>query len=320
MDETRILLVLTDILLPLLTGYLLKVHGIMSARQCNWLIRFNVVVMVTVMTLLSFWALPLSSQLLWLPLLGVLFTVIPGLIGAHFFAGTFTNYLDRGAYVISSMLSNIGTIGGLSAFILYGEAGFAYVQLIAAPQNILMVAAAFPMATYYYEKYQAHKEKTKIRLSFRKMFLTWNQVGILGMAAGILLQVGEIPRPEAVGLLFHNLVHILAWVSLLPVGYLIDFGRAGLYLKRVSNMLLQRFIIVPVIFYLGSRLIFSDQVILGSVLIVAGAPAAINSVITAQLYKLNIDLTIAGFLLTTVIYVLLVFPLFFFFIQFGGRL
>ena len=140
------------------------------------------------------------------------------------------------------------------------------------------------------------------------------------MAAGILLQVGEIPRPEAVGVLFHHLVHILAWVSLLPVGYLIDFGRAGLYLKRVSNMLLQRFIIVPAIFYLGSRLIFADQVILGSVLIVAGAPAAINSVITAQLYKLNIDLTIAGFLLTTVVYVLLVFPLFFFFIQLGGRL
>ena len=85
-------------------------------------------------------------------------------------------------------------------------------------------------------------------------------------------------------------------------------------------MLLQRFIIVPAIFYLGSRLIFADQVILGSVLIVAGAPAAINSVITAQLYKLNIDLTIAGFLLTTVVYVLLVFPLFFFFIQFGGQL
>mgnify|MGYP000484238469 CR=1 FL=1 len=34
----------------------------------------------------------------------------------------------------------------------------------------------------------------------------------------------------------------------------------------------------------------------------------------------DIDLTIAGFLLTTVVYVLLVFPLFFFFIQLGGRL
>ena len=121
-------------------------------------------------------------------------------------------------------------------------------------------------------------------------------------------------------MLFHNLVHILAWVSLLPVGYLIDFSRAGLYYRRVTSMLWLRFVIVPVIFYAGFRLLFTDQVLLGSLLIVAATPAAINSVITAQLYKLNVDLTIASFLLTTVVFVLVVFPVFFFYIHFGGRL
>ena len=52
----------------------------------------------------------------------------------------------------------------------------------------------------------------------------------------------------------------------------------------------------------------------------AATPAAINSVITAQLYKLNVDLTIASFLLTTVVIVLVVFPLFFFYIYCGGKL
>ena len=52
----------------------------------------------------------------------------------------------------------------------------------------------------------------------------------------------------------------------------------------------------------------------------AATPAAINSVITAQLYKLNVDLTIASFLLTTVVFVLVVFPVFFFYIHLGGRL
>ena len=320
MDWERVLLVFTDILLPLAAGYFLKIHTLMPQKACDWLIRFNVVVMVTLLTLMSFWVLPLSPQLLWLPLIGVLITAVPGFIGAKCFAGQFDNELDRGAFVISAMLSNIGTIGGLCAFIMYGEEGFAYVQLVAAPQNILMVAAAFPMAKYYYEKHQAAKKQAKLQLSFREMFITWNQAGILGMVAGILLQVFGIQRPAALGLLFHNLVHVLAWVSLLPVGYLIDFGRARFYYRKVVSMLWLRFVIVPALFYLLFKLLFTDQVLLGSLLIIAATPAAINSVITAQLYKLNVDMTIASFLLTTVFFVLVVFPLFFFYIHLGGQL
>ena len=320
MDWNQLLLVFTDILLPLAAGYFLKVHTLMPQKICDWLIKFNVIVMVTVLTLMSFWVLPLSARLLWLPLIGVLITAIPGVIGAKLFAGRFANELDRGAYVISAMLSNIGTIGGLCAFIMYGETGFAYVQLVAAPQNILMVAAAFPLAKFYYEKHKAAEKQAKLQLNFREMFITWNQIGILGMVAGIALQVCGIERPQFLGVLFHNLVHILAWVSLLPVGYLIDFSRAGRYYRRVTSMLWLRFVIVPVIFYAGFKLLFTDQVLLGSLLIMAATPAAINSVITAQLYKLNVDLTIASFLLTTVVFVLVVFPLFFFYIYCGGKL
>ena len=320
MDWERIILVFTDILLPLAAGYFLKIHTLLPQKACDWLIRFNVIVMVTLLTLMSFWVLPLSAQLLWLPIIGILITAVPGFIGAKCFADRFDNELDRGAFVISAMLSNIGTIGGLCAFILYGEEGFAYVQLVAAPQNILMVAAAFPMAKYYYEKHQATTKQAKLRLSFREMFITWNQVGILGMVAGMLLQLYGIERPLVLGVLFHNLVHVLAWVSLLPVGYLIDFSRARFYYRQVVSMLWLRFVIVPASFYLLFKLLFTDQVLLGSLLILAATPAAINSVITAQLYKLNVDITIAAFLLTTVVFVLLVFPLFFFYIHFGGSL
>lgn len=320
MDWERILLVFTDILLPLAAGYFLKTHNLLTLKACNWLIRFNVVVMVTVMTLMSFWVLPLSAKLFWLPVIGVLITAVPGLIGARWFASRFDNELDRGACVISAMLSNIGTVGGLCAFILYGEEGFAYVQLVAAPQNILMVAAAFPMAKYYYEKHQAAAKQAKLKLSFREMFITWNQVGILGMAAGILLQASGVERPAVLGTLFHNLVHVLAWISLLPVGYLIDFYRARFYYRKVTDMIWLRFVIVPALFYLLFKVLFTDQVLLGSLLVMAAAPAAINSVITAQLYKLNVDITIAAFILTTVAFVLVVFPLFFFYIHLGGQL
>lgn len=314
----RIVFVFTDLVLPLVVGYCLKKKGWMGSTACNVLIKINVVVLCTVLSFCSFWVLPLSLQLLWLPLLGILFTVVPGVLGWLTFARRFSNFLEKGAYVISCMLSNIGTLGGLCAFIMFGEVAYAYIQLIATFQNMLLVIMCFPIAQYYAAKQTAKQEKTHIRLSFREMFLTWNQTPVLAMVAGILLQACGIARPPALELVFKNLVHIGAWVALLPVGYLVDFSRARAYYSKVLDLLLLRFVIVPGVFYLCMRSLFSDQVLLGTLLLAAAAPTAINSVLTAKLFNLQVDLTVASFLLTTAVYVLLLFPVFFFYVESGG--
>lgn len=76
---------------------------------------------------------------------------------------------------------------------------------------------------------------------------------------------------------------------------------------------------IPVIFYFPFRALFHDPVLFGSAMLVTFSPAAINSVITAELYKLNVDLTISGFLLTTAVYIVLVFPLLFLCVNLAGR-
>lgn len=174
MEWTRLGLVFVDIVLPLLTGYLLKTHNIISQKTCSRLILFNVVVLYTFINFISFWGLELSASLLWLPIASIFLTIIPGIISYLFFAGAFKDELDRGAYIISSMLSNIGTLSGLSAFILFGEPGFAYVQLVAAPQNCLMVAICFPLARYFVARHDAQLAGTRLHLSVREMFFTVN--------------------------------------------------------------------------------------------------------------------------------------------------
>ena len=315
----RIIFVFTDIILPLVTGYYLKRKNLMSGDMCNLLIRINIVVFCTILTLLSFWVLPLSPQLLWLPLLGILFTIVPGFIGWAFFARRFKDYLQRGAYVVSALLSNIGAVAGLCSFIVYGEIGYAYVQLVATFQNMLLVILCFPLAQYYFAKETATLRQTKLKLSFREMFLTINQVPVLGMAAGILLQLSGVDRPLFLGTVSQSLVHLVAWISMVPVGYLIDFGQARSYYGRVLDMIPLRFVIVPGLFYLCMKNVFTDQVLLGTLIITAAAPGAVNSVVTARLYKLDVDLTIACFLLTMVVFVLVVFPVFFFYVAGGGK-
>ena len=186
-------------------------------------------------------------------------------------------------------------------------------------QNMLLVVLCFPLAQYYYARHMATQAHTRLHLSLRDMLFTWNQLAVLGMVAGMLLRTAGIERPPVLGTLFQSLVHIGAWTSLLPVGYLMDFRRARAYYRRILDLLPLRFIIIPAIIYALIKPLFTDQIILGTLMIIAATPTAINAVVTSRLYKLNVDLAVAAFLLTTTVFLFLVFPLLFFYIQGGGQ-
>ena len=316
-SQLRIIFVFTDLVLPLLTGYYLHQRKIISDRLCNRLISFNIIWICTLLSLLSFWVLPLTAELLWLPAFSFIFAAIPGMISILTFARQHKEPLDRGAYIISSLLANIGTLGGLCAFILYGETGFAYAQLVVTFQNLILILGCFPLAQYYYALHTAAKARKHLHINVKDLFLSWNQLSVLGMLVGMLLQAAAVPRPESLGGLFNGLIHLSAWTALLPVGYLVDFHQAGQYYRRILDLLPLRFIILPTITYFIIKQLFTDQVLLGSLMIFASSPTAINAVLTARIYKLNVDLTIAAFLLTTALFLLLIYPCLFFYVQLG---
>ena len=318
MDEKlfRILYVFSDLAAPLLAGYIAYQRGRISDALCNALIRFNIIVMATLLAVLSFWVMPLSRSLLWLPLFSALFMLVPGSIAYLTFARRHKDTLSRGAYYMSAMLTNIGTIAGLSAFILYDEVGFAYVQIVSSFQVGLLVLVCFPLAAMF--RAQGAKEGARVHLSLRELFLTPNQVPVLGLIAGLALNVCGVERPAVLAAAFQALVHIGAWTALFPVGCLVDFSRARPYIKKTADLIPLRFLLTPLIFFGLCRLLFADSVLIGSVLLIAAAPTAINAVLTARLYKLNVDLTVASFLVTTVIYLLLFYPLFFLYVTHGG--
>jgi len=315
----RLLFVFIDMSGPLLLGYALKKYHLAGSGTINFLIECNIIGFVTSLAILSFWVLPLTSDLVILPLLGVFITIVPGVIGWLFFSGAYRDFLERGSYMLSAMLSNIGSMAGLCAFILYDEIGFAYVQLVALLQNFLLIIICFPIARYYRDRYEAQQARVKFTLNWRKMFLTWNQLGVIGMIIGIALNVQGVERPPVFDTVFQILMHGGTWLALVPVGYVMDLGGAHRYYGRLKSLLALRFVIVPLLFYAVCKPLFSDEpVLLNSMLLVGLTPGAINSVITAQLYKLNVDLPVANFIVTTVIFCLVIFPAFFLYLYFGG--
>lgn len=298
-----------DVLVPLGTGYFLRHSRRMTDGQCNILMQFNVIVLVTVMALSSFWILPLRSDLLLVLFLGIASSLLSGFLAARWFTRWLTNPLEQGAYIDAAMLSNAGTLGGICAFILYGEISFAYVQLFSVPQNMLMVLCCFPLSQLYRSRYEQKGVSSFHYPPLSSLLFTRKQLGVLGMIIGLLLQYFNVPRPGFVETGFHYLVHIQAWVAFVPVGYVIDFSRARFYLRKVVSLIPLR-ILTTLLLLLPAFLFSRDPVLLGTLVLSLASPVAINSVISSRLFQLDVDLAVAAFLLTTLVYVVIFFPLF----------
>lgn len=316
--QLRLVYVFTDLILPLAVGYVLRGKQWLGAEFCNKMIRFNVIVVYTLLSLLSFWELPLTFKLFWLPVFGLLLSVIPGAISYFFVARRYTNLLDRGSYITSTVASNIGTLGGVCAFILYGELGFAYTQMVSIPQTVTLFLFCFPVGQYYHAQYHNKNDGAiKTKLTFREMFLTWNQLPLVAICVGVFLHFSGIERPVILGTAFEWLVHVGAWTALLPVGFLINFSAARQYYLRLWDALLTRFIITPIIIFLLASYLFQDYQLLATVLVLSLTPTAVNSVVTAQLFQLNVDLSMASFIMTTALYLFIIYPLLYIYITNG---
>ena len=311
----RILYVFTDLLMPLAVGYILHQHRLVSEAAINKVIRFNVTCVYTTLSLLSFWVLPISWSLLLIPVFGFLLVLLPGFIGYLLFARRMENLLDRGSYIASAMLANLGTLGGVCAFILYNEEGFAYSQLIGTCQNILLCLIVFPLAQYYHLKHTKTLKKTSRLASLRAMFFSLNQLSLIGMAIGLALNINGIPRPAELAPIFQSLVHISAWIAMLPVGFLIDFRQVRAYAKKTQSLIALRFFATPLIFAGLTELFISDPTARGTLIILSFCPTAINAVIAAKLYQLNVGIAISSFVITTAAFLLLLFPALFFLLR-----
>mgnify|MGYP000987051543 FL=1 len=311
--NARLIYLGTDLILPLIVGYLLYQRRLLSDAAVNLLIRINVVVFFTLLSLFSFWALPLTRDLVILPAFFAFIILFPGFISWRFLGRRFHSPIDRGTHLISALLSNIGTLGGICAYIIYGERGFAYAQIGGACQNLILVLLAFPAAQYYYLLHKNSGRRARLEgRGFFGLLVSWNQISILGMAAGLLLNAGGVVRPPVLSDAFGCLIHVSAWFAMLPVGSLINFRRARHFVYLTLDMIFLRFLLVPLVTFFAARLIISDPLVRNALVIFASVPAAINATLTARLYQLNVDYTIAVFLVTTVLYLIVLFPAVFF--------
>ncbi|MCT4619358.1 MAG: transporter [Marinisporobacter sp.] len=297
---------ISDLILPLCVGYLLSKKAKANKEFFDKLLYVNIYLFFPTMGLLSFWNATLSLELIWLPFLGIIMQVIPGVIAAFRVKKKYEDPLEQGSYLVSTMLSNRGVVGSLSVFILYGEIAYAYSRFIMMLGSITVYMFCYPLAQHFYQK-KIGKQKKKS--SLKSALFNKNQFPLIGLLLGVILNTSGIERPMVFGTLFQVIVHISAWISLIPVGYSINFEKMKKYKREMWELSSIKFIITPLLTFILARWLISDPIVLNTTIILAFSPTAINAVITAKINKLNIHLAMASFITTTIIYLLFIFPI-----------
>lgn len=299
-----------DLILPLIVGYALRSRAWATEKFFGSLMTIGILFLFPFLTAFSIWGLVPVFDLIWLPVLGILLHLIPGGIAWFWGNRRYAGSLDRGSYVVSSFLSNHVTLGALSAYILLGERGYAYTQMTLLFNSLLMFGFAYPLAGYYRG---LHDLGGRVRVSLKQIFLNRNQMPIVGMAVGIALNAGGVPRPESMMPVFDSIMHFAAWTFLLPVGHSMDFGEIRAYLRDAVEISVIKCILTPAMVMGAAGYLIQEPTALKTVLVLATQPTAVNAVIAVKLFNLNLHISAAAFVFSTAFYVCVVFPLLSFF-------
>ncbi len=280
----------------------------LSKDILHWIIKANVVGVSTFLSIVSFWSVHVTAQLLWLPISTLPICFLPVAVFYALEQHRFSDAREQGSYLISMMLGNIGTLAGLCAYVLFGAVGFAYVQLIAVPQILIIVLFCFPMSQYYYDKWANHGEGKKMEIHLFRLLCTWNQLPAVGVAIGLTLAGFGVEKPPMVTTLFTILIHAGAWMGMVPVGYDLNLSAVKEYGGRLWPIFPVKFILLPVVMYFLTSVFVSDATILTCVVLAAAAPTAIFAVASSQLYGLNVNLAESSFLTTTLAFLFVLYP------------
>ena len=304
----KIIYFFSDILLPLVMGYLIRRFISEKTVIFDRMIKWNILFLIPFLSLISFWIIELRVHLIWLPVLGVVMQVIPGVAGFFRARKKYESPLDQGGYILSAMLSNRGIVGMISVFILYGEEGYALVRLVMLFAGFVLYLICFPLARHFYS---VHDNSQKNHRSLINILFDRNQTPLLGIMGGILLKYAGIERPPFFTGIFSVFIHVIAWFFILPIGYSMDMEQVRFHLRGTKEILLIKFILTPFITYILAWIMGLDGISLYTVLILSMTPTAINALITSKIHKLNFHLAMSAYLLTTAVYLFILFPLVF---------
>lgn len=130
---------------------------------------------------------------------------------------------------------------------------------------------------------------------------------ILGSLAGLVILLSGVTIPSIIQKPIDDLAKVATPLALFLLGASIDFSKTGAHMKQLSVCVLGKLVVCPLIAITVAALLGMRNVELASMLIIFGAPTAVNSAVMAQQMGSDGDLATEAVVFTTAFSALTVF-------------
>jgi len=130
---------------------------------------------------------------------------------------------------------------------------------------------------------------------------------IIGSVAGLIILVTGIRIPAIIQRPIDDLSKVATPLALFLLGASIDFSKTGAHVKQLAMCVLGKLVIFPLAAVVIGALLGMRGVELASLLIIFGAPTAVNSAVMAQQMGSDGDLATEAVVFTTAFSALTVF-------------
>ncbi len=256
----------------------------------------------------AIWALNINDvRIISLPFLGA-FAILLG--GALAYVAARALRLGRkqmGVFVTCGSFTNIGSIGSLVVYILYGEIAVALMPFYKLFETFLYYGVGFAYARSMSDNASEEPQANRLLSIFTDKFVV---VALSSMIAGLGLNLLGVERPSFYPQLNSILIPLGTLLLLSSIGMAMRFGKMSGYIREAGLITLIKFIAVPSSVYLLGSFLGLGGIDGGLPLKVsvtlASMPVAFVAMVPPTIYDLDVDLANTAWFVTTVLLVVVV--------------
>ena len=244
-----------------------------------------------------------NLRLVALPAIGLLILIFGGALALGVARVLKMTRKQTGSFFACGSFSNIGSIGALVVFVFLGEEAFAYVPLYKLFEEVFYFAVGFPIAKYFSSSAAAAPNET-MALRLKRVFTDIFVVAALAsITVGGGLNLAGVERPEIFGALNAIFIPVGTFILLVSIGMAMQFSSVGRYVRQCAVIAGIKFLILPAAACLAGYLCGLGAMHAGLplkvVLILSSAPVAFTALIPPSIYDLDLGLSNACWLTST---------------------
>ena len=291
--------------LPLLAGNHLRRLGWLKESVSKPLITINLMAFAPVIFTMGIWRLDRSLPKWFMaPLLLALLLAVSTLISMVISPRLSHKRTAVGTYIFMIPLCNIGhTMAGYLTLLLLPDEIFPYNVILMWPMTIFALLVWLPLGIHL-----GHGRRSFLR-SYGQAVRSPIAMPLVGVLTGSMLNASGIPMPDICFVVLKVMVFAATILMMFAIGCRLHFHRLKRFFRLLGVIHIMKFLVHPMIM-VSLCLLFEISGDLAGVLFIASCmPCGVQVVSMSTLFDLDVDLANAGYIWTTVIFMILILPL-----------